>query len=61
MSSEDMRRSFFLGHAHVTDFNIAAVLESGQLATAMSGTKPYMGKLATQQLEISERWSVGFA
>ncbi|XP_012534197.1 serine/threonine-protein kinase 32A [Monomorium pharaonis] len=30
------------GHAHVTDFNIATVLENGQLATSMSGTKPYM-------------------
>ncbi|XP_011869611.1 PREDICTED: serine/threonine-protein kinase 32B isoform X2 [Vollenhovia emeryi] len=30
------------GHAHVTDFNIATVLEDGQLATSMSGTKPYM-------------------
>ncbi|XP_018050552.1 PREDICTED: serine/threonine-protein kinase 32B-like isoform X2 [Atta colombica] len=30
------------GHAHVTDFNIATVLENGQLATSMSGTKPYI-------------------
>ncbi|XP_067011228.2 serine/threonine-protein kinase 32B [Anabrus simplex] len=30
------------GHAHITDFNIATVLEAGQLATSMSGTKPYM-------------------
>ncbi|XP_011693003.1 PREDICTED: serine/threonine-protein kinase 32B [Wasmannia auropunctata] len=30
------------GHAHVTDFNIATVLEDGQLATSMSGTKPYI-------------------
>ncbi|XP_047113145.1 serine/threonine-protein kinase 32A [Schistocerca piceifrons] len=30
------------GHAHLTDFNIATVLEPGQLATSMSGTKPYM-------------------
>ncbi|XP_059471373.1 serine/threonine-protein kinase 32A [Neocloeon triangulifer] len=30
------------GHAHITDFNIASVLEEGQLATSMSGTKPYM-------------------
>ncbi|KAJ4451024.1 hypothetical protein ANN_02460, partial [Periplaneta americana] len=29
-------------HAHITDFNIATVLENGQLATSMSGTKPYM-------------------
>ncbi|XP_046383165.1 serine/threonine-protein kinase 32B [Ischnura elegans] len=30
------------GHAHITDFNIATVLSEGQLATSMSGTKPYM-------------------
>ncbi|XP_031839299.1 serine/threonine-protein kinase 32A [Nomia melanderi] len=30
------------GHAHVTDFNIATVLEYGELATSMSGTKPYI-------------------
>lgn len=30
------------GHAHVTDFNIATVLEEGTLATSMSGTKPYI-------------------
>lgn len=34
----------FSGHAHVTDFNIATVLKEGQLATSMSGTKPYIGK-----------------
>nr|KAF7401918.1 hypothetical protein H0235_015254 [Vespula pensylvanica] len=31
------------GHARVTDFNIATELENGQLATSMSGTKPYIG------------------
>ncbi|KAK3589712.1 hypothetical protein CHS0354_021033 [Potamilus streckersoni] len=30
------------GHVHLTDFNIATVLKEGQLATSMSGTKPYM-------------------
>ncbi|EEB16680.1 RAC protein kinase DRAC-PK85, putative [Pediculus humanus corporis] len=30
------------GHAHLTDFNIATILKEGQLATSMSGTKPYM-------------------
>ncbi|XP_014220006.1 serine/threonine-protein kinase 32A [Copidosoma floridanum] len=30
------------GHAHVTDFNIAVTLEDEQVATSMSGTKPYM-------------------
>ncbi|XP_046835120.1 serine/threonine-protein kinase 32B isoform X4 [Vespa crabro] len=32
----------FQGHARVTDFNIATELEDGQLATSMSGTKPYI-------------------
>lgn len=32
------------GHVHITDFNIATVLGEDQLATSMSGTKPYMGK-----------------
>ncbi|RZF39251.1 hypothetical protein LSTR_LSTR010345 [Laodelphax striatellus] len=30
------------GHAHLTDFNIAAVLKEGELATSVSGTKPYI-------------------
>ncbi|XP_046668817.1 serine/threonine-protein kinase 32B [Homalodisca vitripennis] len=30
------------GHAHITDFNIATFLRDGQLATSMSGTKPYI-------------------
>ncbi|XP_013395055.1 serine/threonine-protein kinase 32B isoform X2 [Lingula anatina] len=30
------------GHVHLTDFNVATVLLDGQLATSMSGTKPYM-------------------
>ncbi|OXU26471.1 hypothetical protein TSAR_009234 [Trichomalopsis sarcophagae] len=37
-----LRHSPVAGHAHVTDFNIAATLEGDQLATSMSGTKPYM-------------------
>lgn len=32
----------FIGHAHLTDFNIATVLEDTYLATSMSGTKPYI-------------------
>lgn len=34
-----------VGHVHITDFNIATVLSDGQLATSVSGTTPYMGKL----------------
>ncbi|XP_015838773.1 serine/threonine-protein kinase 32B isoform X1 [Tribolium castaneum] len=30
------------GHFHITDFNIATVLEDTHLATSMSGTKPYI-------------------
>ncbi|XP_052771939.1 serine/threonine-protein kinase 32B-like isoform X2 [Mya arenaria] len=30
------------GHVHITDFNIATVLNEGQMATSLSGTKPYM-------------------
>ncbi|KAI4462121.1 5-formyltetrahydrofolate cyclo-ligase-related [Holotrichia oblita] len=30
------------GHAHLTDFNIAILLENTHLATSMSGTKPYI-------------------
>ncbi|EDO48735.1 predicted protein, partial [Nematostella vectensis] len=30
------------GHVHLTDFNIATILQDGTLATSMSGTKPYM-------------------
>lgn len=33
------------GHVHLTDFNIATILEDGKLATSMSGTKPYMETL----------------
>ena len=35
---------YFSGHVHITDFNIAACLQDGELATSLSGTKPYMGK-----------------
>lgn len=33
----------FLGHAHLTDFNIATIIKDGERATALAGTKPYMG------------------
>lgn len=36
---------FFPGHAHLTDFNIATIIKDGERATALAGTKPYMGKL----------------
>ncbi|XP_071466905.1 serine/threonine-protein kinase 32C isoform X3 [Marmota flaviventris] len=31
------------GHAHLTDFNIATIIKDGERATALAGTKPYMG------------------
>lgn len=33
----------FPGHAHLTDFNIATIIKDGERATALAGTKPYMG------------------
>jgi serine/threonine kinase 32 len=30
------------GHAHVTDFNVATMLDIDCLATSMTGTRPYM-------------------
>ncbi|XP_055895648.1 serine/threonine-protein kinase 32A-like isoform X2 [Biomphalaria glabrata] len=30
------------GHVHITDFNIASELKQDELATSLSGTKPYM-------------------
>lgn len=34
---------YFIGHAHITDFNIAATLHGKKLASSLSGTKPYIG------------------
>lgn len=58
-----------LGHAHLTDFNIATRLQKDALACSMSGTKPYMapevflcaldevGELAVGN-EIKPTWSM---
>lgn len=35
---------FFAGHAHLTDFNIAAIVKEDLKATSIAGTKPYMGE-----------------
>lgn len=35
----------FSGHAHLTDFNIATIIKDGERATALAGTKPYMGNI----------------
>uniref|UniRef100_A0A4X2M593 non-specific serine/threonine protein kinase n=1 Tax=Vombatus ursinus TaxID=29139 RepID=A0A4X2M593_VOMUR len=34
--------SVFLGHVHITDFNIATVIKGAEKASSMAGTKPYM-------------------
>ncbi|CAH0554584.1 unnamed protein product [Brassicogethes aeneus] len=39
---EEGNIKLFLGHFHLTDFNIATVLNDNELATSMSGTKPYI-------------------
>lgn len=36
--------SLLAGHAHLTDFNIATIIKDGERATALAGTKPYMGE-----------------
>lgn len=36
-----------LGHVHLTDFNIAAIVKDDLKATSIAGTKPYMGKKMT--------------
>lgn len=40
---------FFSGHAHLTDFNIATIIKDGERATALAGTKPYMGNVVLQR------------
>ncbi|EPY86979.1 serine/threonine-protein kinase 32C [Camelus ferus] len=40
----DTPSSFLTGHAHLTDFNIATIIKDGERATALAGTKPYMGE-----------------
>lgn len=39
-----MLSSPLTGHAHLTDFNIATIIKDGERATALAGTKPYMGE-----------------
>lgn len=41
------KHNIFTGHAHLTDFNIATIIKDGERATALAGTKPYMGKTLT--------------
>lgn len=38
----------YSGHAHLTDFNIATIIKDGERATALAGTKPYMGNFDLQ-------------
>jgi serine/threonine kinase 32 len=46
------------GHFHITDFNIATVLEDSHLATSMSGTKPY---IAPEIFDCAMDLCVGYA
>ncbi|KAK2170958.1 hypothetical protein NP493_1120g01033 [Ridgeia piscesae] len=45
------------GHIHLTDFNVAIQLQEGQSATALSGTKPYMGNISSFSVETTP-WSI---
>lgn len=48
------------GHVHLTDFNIATILEDGKLATSMSGTKPYMApEIFSTASEETQGYSFG--
>uniref|UniRef100_A0AAY5ES59 Protein kinase domain-containing protein n=1 Tax=Electrophorus electricus TaxID=8005 RepID=A0AAY5ES59_ELEEL len=55
------------GHAHLTDFNIAAIVKDDLKATSMAGTKPYMAPELFQPFEGShpgysfavDWWSLG--
>lgn len=40
----DASSPLLAGHAHLTDFNIATIIKDGERATALAGTKPYMGE-----------------
>lgn len=44
-----MLSSVLAGHAHLTDFNIATIIKDGERATALAGTKPYMGEARPSQ------------
>lgn len=48
------------GHAHVTDFNIATVLKGGELASSMSGTKPYIAP-EIYMCYLSEYCTLGYS
>ncbi|KAL7843937.1 hypothetical protein SRHO_G00224760 [Serrasalmus rhombeus] len=43
--------SHFTGHAHLTDFNIAAIVKDDLKATSIAGTKPYMAPELFQPVE----------
>ena len=57
----------FLGHIHLTDFNIATYVPEGKIAISLSGTRPYLapevfmssiGKLPGYSFE-ADWWSWG--
>ncbi|KTF81556.1 hypothetical protein cypCar_00032200 [Cyprinus carpio] len=39
------------GHVHITDFNVAAVLQGSETVSSMAGTKPYMGEFDRMRSE----------
>lgn len=41
-----------LGHAHLTDFNVASSLTNGSLLRNLAGTKPYMSPEIFKVLKI---------
>ncbi|KAF2346734.1 Protein kinase domain [Trinorchestia longiramus] len=41
------------GHVHLTDFNVAIELHEGELATSLSGTKPYMGHVHLTDFNVA--------
>ena len=54
---DDVTSMMLVGHIHLTDFNVAIQLQEGQSATALSGTKPYMGNISSFSVETTP-WSM---
>ncbi|KAI1303176.1 Serine/threonine-protein kinase 32B [Halotydeus destructor] len=47
-----------VGHVHLTDFNVAIKLQDTELATSLSGTKPYMApEVFESALDMSQGYS----
>lgn len=48
--------SHFAGHIHLTDFNIATVLEGGRLSQSECGTPQYMGMYCAKTFSPKSPW-----